>query len=514
MGWTIFALVMTVLMGGIIAYNGDLIGRKFGKRRLSLFGLRPKHTAILITSLTGVFISAITTGVIFLLVPPVNRVILQGEQALRDNLRYKRMNASLLLARQDAEARLAQKQADLAQTQKELLSSQQQLLSKQAEIKQAQQRLYRIQQALAHAQADIRAARAETRQLTTRNAILNRMNRELAEGNLQLAEQNKNLTETNRALKQENTGLLERNLRLTKQNQEAEQQNKEIADQNLKLIRENGNLLKVNKSLRDENYELAARNEELEKRNQRLVAVSRALYGTEEAFKMVRTRRVVIHGGEELARTIIPAGTSREEVRKTILNLMEEANRVALAKGAGTGNKTRAVQVVDKQFYTLSDTGELVPFNVTETVRIEAMVDRLSYTSRPVCVLALAVANSVEDEPASIDFQPFTNALIYHKGQLVDSRILDASRPPEQVFSELVDFLKSMGRSALERGMIPRFDPSTGEPLIGSLGAADLVKLVERVRATGKNVQIAAQASEDIYAAGPLELEFHIERVR
>src|SRR5688500_659728 len=92
MFWTIIALGMTVLMGGIIAYNGDVIGRKFGKKRLSMFGLRPKHTAILITSVTGVLISASTTAAIFLLVPPVRRVILEGEQAIRDNTKLQRQN--------------------------------------------------------------------------------------------------------------------------------------------------------------------------------------------------------------------------------------------------------------------------------------------------------------------------------------------------------------------------------------------------------------------------------------
>src|SRR5205085_7352482 len=92
---TIIALGMTVLMGGIIAYNGDLIGRKFGKKRLSVFGLRPKHTAILITSVTGVLISASTTAAIFLLVPPVRRVILEGEQAIRDLPKLKRRTESL-----------------------------------------------------------------------------------------------------------------------------------------------------------------------------------------------------------------------------------------------------------------------------------------------------------------------------------------------------------------------------------------------------------------------------------
>src|SRR5690349_5546124 len=92
MFWTVVALVMTVIMGGIIAYYGDLIGRKYGKKRLSMFGLRPKYTAILITSVSGVAISAITTGVLFLLVPPVRDIILDGETAIRS---IKPMQAQL-----------------------------------------------------------------------------------------------------------------------------------------------------------------------------------------------------------------------------------------------------------------------------------------------------------------------------------------------------------------------------------------------------------------------------------
>src|SRR6266851_23773 len=82
--WTALALILTVLMGGFIAYNGDLIGRKFGKKRVTLFHLRPKHTAILITSVTGVLISAFTTAIAFLLVPQVRDVILNGEDAIKE----------------------------------------------------------------------------------------------------------------------------------------------------------------------------------------------------------------------------------------------------------------------------------------------------------------------------------------------------------------------------------------------------------------------------------------------
>ena len=39
--------------GGAIAYFGDRIGMKVGRKRLTLFGLRPKHTSIIITIVTG-----------------------------------------------------------------------------------------------------------------------------------------------------------------------------------------------------------------------------------------------------------------------------------------------------------------------------------------------------------------------------------------------------------------------------------------------------------------------------
>src|SRR2546421_5916237 len=145
MFYTTLALVMTVLMGGIIAYNGDLIGRKYGKKRVTLFGLRPKHTAILITSVTGVFISGLTTGVLFLLVPQVRRVILDGEQAIRDNIYYKRsnqtfqaQNAALLKQRSDNQAQLALQAGEIEATKAELKKQRGQLVAVTEKLRIAQ----------------------------------------------------------------------------------------------------------------------------------------------------------------------------------------------------------------------------------------------------------------------------------------------------------------------------------------------------------------------------------------
>ncbi|OCL25599.1 hypothetical protein U472_14815 [Orenia metallireducens] len=50
-------LLALVIVAGTIAYVGDKIGMKIGKKRLSLFGLRPKHTSIVITVGTGILIA-------------------------------------------------------------------------------------------------------------------------------------------------------------------------------------------------------------------------------------------------------------------------------------------------------------------------------------------------------------------------------------------------------------------------------------------------------------------------
>ena len=64
-GWVM--LFILAVMGGIIAYLGDKIGSRVGKRKIVLFGLRPKYTSILITILTGISIAVVTLGVMFVL---------------------------------------------------------------------------------------------------------------------------------------------------------------------------------------------------------------------------------------------------------------------------------------------------------------------------------------------------------------------------------------------------------------------------------------------------------------
>ncbi len=64
MAWVL--IVFLILLGGIIAPFGDLLGTKIGKARFSILRLRPKKTATIVTVITGGVISSISIGLLLL----------------------------------------------------------------------------------------------------------------------------------------------------------------------------------------------------------------------------------------------------------------------------------------------------------------------------------------------------------------------------------------------------------------------------------------------------------------
>ena len=64
MAWIL--IVLLIFLGGLIAPFGDLLGTKIGKSRFSIFKLRPKKTATIVTIITGGFISSISIGLLIL----------------------------------------------------------------------------------------------------------------------------------------------------------------------------------------------------------------------------------------------------------------------------------------------------------------------------------------------------------------------------------------------------------------------------------------------------------------
>ena len=119
----IAALIVT---GGAIAVIGDRVGSRVGKKKLSLFGLRPRHTSVIVTIVTGVLITTLTFAVLAAASENV-RVALFGMEKLNEEMRdtqAKLDEAGQKLAvadekQQEAGAALKKSQGEIDALQKE-----------------------------------------------------------------------------------------------------------------------------------------------------------------------------------------------------------------------------------------------------------------------------------------------------------------------------------------------------------------------------------------------------------
>jgi len=81
-------LVFTVIIiSGLIAFVGDWVGLKIGKKRVTIFGLRPHSTAIFITIISGILIAIITVTILAISSHDV-RTALFGMEELKEKLSY------------------------------------------------------------------------------------------------------------------------------------------------------------------------------------------------------------------------------------------------------------------------------------------------------------------------------------------------------------------------------------------------------------------------------------------
>lgn len=81
----IFMFLILIAMGGLIAFLGDRIGSKVGKKRMTLFGLRPKYTSVIVTIISGILISFFTIAVLAVVNENV-RVALFGLSKLQNEM--------------------------------------------------------------------------------------------------------------------------------------------------------------------------------------------------------------------------------------------------------------------------------------------------------------------------------------------------------------------------------------------------------------------------------------------
>lgn len=152
-------ILLLPLIGGILSIIGDRVGMKFAKRRVTLFGLRPRHTSSLLTAITGMFISLFVIIIMAMVSETVRtslfsmqyiqRQIVELTRQLQDSRNEQQVSSLLII---EAQHRMDTQEKELS----ELQSRADELRKSTEEIQQERDRLIAQKESLEAAVRDVR----------------------------------------------------------------------------------------------------------------------------------------------------------------------------------------------------------------------------------------------------------------------------------------------------------------------------------------------------------------------
>ncbi|QNG28873.1 DUF3084 domain-containing protein [Synechococcus sp. LTW-R] len=383
-GWIL--ILALLILGGVLSTLGDRLGSKVGKARLSLFRLRPKKTAVVITVLTGSLISAISLGLMLLVSDRLRTGLFeldQIEQRLRDS--------------RDA---LASSRKDLAQSRSALRSAEQERSQAQSQLKVVEQQANRLQKELAPLMEQRRQLEVErdrlSRDIAAKDSDLQRNRAELAKLNIKIKTSSQELERLERnliALRQGDVVISSgQPLEVAKVRIENASQAREVIHAllqrtNLNVYQRvlpgetpNRQILLVPRS------DISKLETTLSKRGEwvvSLISAANVLKGERQvvAFPDVRPNKRVVRSGEQLATTVLEADERSQDQVRSRLNLLLAA---ALTRAQRQGALANGLQFDPTRVSQLAEA--LVNRPPGETAKLEAVSRANSDLADPVAV--------------------------------------------------------------------------------------------------------------------------------
>lgn len=515
------ALILVITLGGFIAYYGDLQGRRWGKKRVSWFGMRPKHTAILITSITGAFISLLSITILMIISPPIRQVVLQGEQAIAEKSR-------LDLEISDGRKKAAQAQIDLQNVERkeeisrsELLLAQHQLADSQKQVAISGKRAGTLLREVERDQKQVSEAAMQVARLSQERKRLTRQNIDIANQNIRLTLKEMSLTKANKSLALRNSSLQKDNSQLTSQNSGLTTQNSSLLHENQVL--DSANQAQIDANNRSEEKASAV----LEEKKKQLADVQTELESLQQTYGIVvgnsrlfsnsylamRQGKIAMRAGSELARTIIPAHLSSEMILQQLQKLIQRAGDAALQCGGSAGSNGFSVQVAPLPIFTLS--GGPLP---GEQETLSNLANNLAGSDKPQLVVVRLFSNTLEGEQALVTLSSSPVINVLSTGQILASQVVDSDQPLEGIELSLAQFLQTdVRKQAIQLGIIPAVDPQSGKSEVGQFSPFQLMHTAQRLRDMRGKVLVEAAAAETISSADLLNsgnLHLLLERVK
>lgn len=501
----------------VIAYWSDNLGKKLGKKRLSLFGLRPRQTATVISMVTSVGIMALTLI-----------VLLASSVSLRNALlNYDELRAQLNKLRKAA--RQAQIQAETAKGQlhmvgKQLETSKQKLRVEtqnaahaKALTGQAKKELNKTQVGLQAARGAERAARSgQTAALKSREAA------RLAERKAVLARSvaQSGLNRAIGLLNSSRDALSENKRQLSTQHAEL----KRVQDESNRVRATAKYLGKTNRSLlglqSKLNDRIAGLNKGISELQQRRLELERLTnYATEKVdtygglVGLLGAGKISAGLGQFFAETRIGPESEPAEIRVALRQLLDDGAVEAQKYGArpfvpDDGGVSRALHLAP---IFAGQPGHAMQLG--EDVQIEQLGNYLSTFKIPVSVRVAAARSFAEGETdyyARLEIVPIKRAFV--TGETITSSIIDGTATDAQLFNLLLALVNAGEVVARQRGMAPVvtkenpdfYEAGTNERIFDALRS---------VQMQARQVRVRLVAAEDATTIDNLRVRFVVERM-
>ena len=166
-------MFLLAVMGGVIAFIADKLGSKIGKKKLSVFGLRPHDTSVLLTVLSGMLISLLSIGILAVSSESA-RTALFGMEKLQKEL--SRLNTEKSTAEEEynkAIALVKEKNAAIADLDTKIRDANAATAAAEESLKNANNHLEEVRVQYQETQGALVSAKTEVQSLTDARDKLN-----------------------------------------------------------------------------------------------------------------------------------------------------------------------------------------------------------------------------------------------------------------------------------------------------------------------------------------------------
>ncbi|MCB0825547.1 MAG: DUF3084 domain-containing protein [Armatimonadetes bacterium] len=499
MGVSIFFIAAMVLVGGVVAYLGDLIGRRLGKKRLSFKRLRPKHTAALGTFIAGMIGTLVTIGVLFAAVEPVRVWILEGDKARAELVKVQQELTDAKAQRTDIEKRLTDSEGKLTASNESLASSQNELKTVQIDLDAARK--------------DSARAAVEAKKLRDQAGMLardvQRYTKELKKSSDEvkaLAAQSKNLqAQIDRQIREsgrlegDNKLLQTRNLELENLNIDLEARVNESTTKvdglETAYSELNSAYQRLNETFEKQQNQNRADLEAAQKQLSSLNADVEQLRNARDALRNMvdqsRLQPLIYNIGDELARLSVGDRLNLAEAQNYFAAAVERAEDDARQNGAAG------------RFAVIRPFQGLNPEQITERA-----LRQLSGKNFEQVILLRTLANGFKLEEIPISVFVLPNPIVYQEGDMVIEVQVDGRLTDSQIADQILDTLSAnLTKTAVEKGMIP----AIGKPNpLGELNRETVLQMVDRVKEANRPIRLQLLAERETRAADELRLTFRL----